>query len=731
LTLTGPGGVGKTALALAIGNDVAAHVGDGANFVELAPLRDPGLVLPVVARALGVPESGDRPLLDRLVAALRQRHLLLVLDNCEHLVTAVAALVPQLLTACPSLQILATSRAPLRVRGEQELPVDPLPLPPLGSCHDPQVADNPAVQLFMERARAVDPRVSVTADALQDVVLICRTLDGLPLAIELAAARVRVLAPAELRDRLAQRLPLLVSGTRDAPARQRTMRDAITWSYDLLAPDEQDVFGRLAVFSGGFTLEAAQTVARRDPAADVLLVVERLVEQHLVRRDDREVPTRYHLLETIREFALEQLDARGNATEARDAHAAYFQQLAEHTAPALYGPRQLERLAHLETEHPNLRVALAWVARQGKTDALLRLAAALWRFWFIRGYPREGRAWLAPALAVPHPWSTELREALHGASMLASNQGDHVQAAAWADHLLVLAQEHHDAAGIARALFSLSFAATYLGDRRRAHDLATQVLAVSRDLGDPHWMGNVLTRLGIEDHNRGAYASALTHYEEAQRLWHNLGCTWELVCVTTDLGVTAQAQGDIARAAAQYRESLTLLQDVGETWMIEELLALVASLAADTGEWERAARLIGATDHLLEAIGFTLAPFVAVFYEQAKDRVCRALGAEGFAAEREAGRYLPRTHALAEAVAIASVLTGSPAFPDAPLVSGLSAREVEVLRLLVEGHSDRQIAAALSISPKTASNHVSSILAKLHVQTRTAAATQAVRRGLV
>ena len=382
------------------------------------------------------------------------------------------------------------------------------------------------------------------------------------------------------------------------------------------------MFRRLAVFSGGFTLEAAQAVAPRGPTSDVLPALERLLEHNLVRREERASSSRYQLLETIREYVSDELSASGDAEEAGQAHGIYFLAFAEQAAPELDGPRQLEWLSRLEAEHPNLRAALEWFSQRGEAEASLRLASALWRFWFIRGYPREGRAWLAQALTMPHPWSPVLREALHGASMLASNQGDHRQAVALAERLLTLAQVHDDDEAVARALFLLSLAATYRSDRDQALILANRALAIFGELGNPHQLTDVLNRLGIEEHNQGDYARAAALYEEAQAVWREIGCTFELLCVTTNLGVTAQAQGDIARAAVQYRESFILLQTVGETWMIEELLALAAALAAETGDREQAARLIGATDRLKQAIGFALAPFIEVFYERARTRAC-------------------------------------------------------------------------------------------------------------
>jgi non-specific serine/threonine protein kinase len=319
--------------------------------------------------------------------------------------------------------------------------------------------------------------------------------------------------------------------------------------------------------------------------------------------------------------------------------------------------------------------------------------------------------------------------------MLAGNQGDHADAAALADRLLTLAQARDDKEAAARALFLLSLAATYRNDRDQALALASQALAIYRDLGNPHPLADILNRLGIEEHNQGNYARAAALYEEVQTIWRELGCTWELVCVTTNLGVTAQAQGDITRAAAQYRESLVLLESVGETWMIEELLALIAALAAATGDRQRAARLIGATDRLLEAIGFALAPFVQVFYEQARTRLRHELGEDVFATAREAGQRWTRTHARREAYDVASTLARVSVPDDAELDfksrTGLTSREMDVLRLVAQGHSNAQIADTLFISVLTVKRHLTNILGKLNLPSRSALNTYAHTHGLV
>jgi non-specific serine/threonine protein kinase len=438
------------------------------------------------------------------------------------------------------------------------------------------------------------------------------------------------------------------------------------------------------------------------------------------------------MLETVREFALEQLQERGDAAEARRLHAAHMLCFAEQGAAALQGPRQVAWLARLETEHPNMRAALAWFGEEENWEAGLRLAAALWRFWFIRGYPREGRAWLAQVLAYPHGWSAALREALHGGSMLASNQGEYHEAAALAERLRTLAEEQGDDEGIARALFVCSFAETYRGDGDRALTLAHEALARFDRLGDRHRIADVTNRLGIEYHNRGDYPRAVVLYEAAHRIWRELGCVWEVICATTNLGVTAQAQGDLPRAAACYREGLLPLQAVGETWMTVELLALTAALGAAVNDQERATRLIGATDRLLDAIGFAPAPFIQVFYQAARTRLRADLGEAAFDTLWAAGQRLTPAQARAEALALVSALADAPSSaPASTPVAGLTPRELEVVRQVASGRSNREIAEALYISVPTVKRHITNILAKLALPSRSALTAYAHTHGLV
>ena len=403
LTLTGPGGVGKTRLALTIAHDLASHFADGLVWVDLAPLADPGLVPATVATALGIPSGPERSVRDALVAHLHAKQFLVIIDNGEHLLDALGEVVAMVLAACPAVQVLVTSRAPLHVRGEQEFPVEPLS-PPLPEVSDLEtLVANAAVRLFAARARAVWPAFRLEATNATVVAALCRQLDGLPLAIELAAARSKLFPPEALLDQMSDRLRWLSDGPRDLPPRQRTIRDTIAWSYDLLAPEGQRLFRRLAIFVGGFTLEAALAVGV--PAGhledELMTTIAALVDQGLVRRVDDGAAPRFTLLETIREFGRQQAAAHGELEGIREAHAAWCLALAQEAEPHLGGPDQSTWLGRLETEHDNLRAALTWWYEQGDARHGLRLATALLRFWDTRDYMAEGQPRLMAFLALP------------------------------------------------------------------------------------------------------------------------------------------------------------------------------------------------------------------------------------------------------------------------------------------------------------------------------------------
>jgi predicted ATPase/transcriptional regulator with XRE-family HTH domain/Tfp pilus assembly protein PilF len=643
LTLTGPGGIGKTRLALAVAAETAGDFADGVAWIELAPLHDSTLVTNAVARALGVGESGERPLAELLALAVAERHLLLVVDNCEHLLPAMP-LFSKLLATAPRLSVLATSRARLRLRGERELPVDPLAIPaPEGPSVPPLagLAGVAAVRLFVERAAEVRPGFALTPDNAVAVTAICRRLEGLPLALELAAARVKVLPPTALLTRLSQRLPILTAGARDAPERQQTMRDAISWSHDLLSKGEQTLFRRLAVFTGGCTLDAAAAVAAeghrgQDDQADILDDLTALVDQSLLRLGDPRAPdsaaeARFAMLETVREFALERLAATGEAAHIGQAHAAHFLALAERADPELTGPAQALWLDRLEADHDNLRAALAWLIERDPINAL-RLAGALGRFWRIHGHPREGLAWLERALALSEDASTAVRaKALEEAGRLAHDQDDPVRAESLYEAALIiwravadrrgqarllddlgniahdrgdfarsitlheqalsLARADEDRRGIGRALNNLGMAALYQSQDDRAKQLYGEALMVLRELGDAHGTNVVLNNLGIVAFRQGELDRAAAIYDECLTGCRELGDLRGVASALVNLGELQQRQGDAAQAVALYEEARQLLRDLGDNRAAAEAYYGLAAVALSDGDDVRAASL--------------------------------------------------------------------------------------------------------------------------------------------
>jgi predicted ATPase/transcriptional regulator with XRE-family HTH domain len=482
LTLTGPGGVGKTRLALAIAADLGVDYTDGVAWVDLAPLRDPTAFTPTLARVLAVRDGGDRPLIEMLAVALTGRHVLLVLDNCEHLLPAMSA-VGELLASCPRLAVLTTSRARLRLRGERELPVEPLSVPRAGEAGVTPLATLTrvaAVQLFIERATETAPEFTITGENAAAVAGICRRLEGLPLALELAAARAKVLAPAILLARLEQRLPLLSGGPRDAPNRQRTMRDAIAWSHDLLSPEEQALFRRLAVFAGGFTLEAAAAAAagRVDTATaeeEVLEGLATLLDHSLLRLVESPpgatTEARFAMLETVREFAMERLTASDEEETIRRVHASYHAALAESAQDRIHSPDGPAVLDRLETEHDNLRAALAWAIARGETDTALRLVNACWRFWWMHSHLDQGRLLLDRVLALSAPAAagSALRPtALVAAGYFARIQGDFARAIATGEEALAAARVVGDSHAEAAAADAVGLVSLDGGELERA-----------------------------------------------------------------------------------------------------------------------------------------------------------------------------------------------------------------------------------------------------------------------
>jgi len=724
LTLTGPGGVGKTRLAIEFARRVAPEVADGVVFVPLASLATADLVLPTIARRLGLTQPDESSLAARLQRLLAGREVLLVLDNFEHLLAA-APVVSDLLIACPDLAVLVTSRARLRLSGERVVPVAPLAL-------------SPAVALFAERANAAASDFVLTDTNAPAVAAICARLDGLPLAIELAASRVGHLPPVALLARLERRLPLLTGGPRDTPARLRTMRDAITWSHELLRPEEQAVFRRLAVFVGGCPLAAAEAVCQPDLEIAVVDGIGALVDTSLLRLAEgpgaaagSEGEPRFAMLETIREYGLEQLHACGEATAMRDAHAAYYLQLAERAEPAFVGPEQTAWLDRLEAELDNLRAALAWLCERGDAETALRLAGSLHRFWRNRSHVVEGYEWLERALAASGPASPAAHtKGLATAGRLAWERGDYARAEALTEQSLALARDHGDGVGVVGALCSLAVLAINRGDREGAEARGAEALALARELGYARGVGRALLALGEAARYQGDHDRALAYYDEALVVWRTLGDAGTAAAALTNLGAVARAQGNLPRAAALCREALALQQDLGIRWGIVWALGGLAGIAGAWGEPARAARLLGAAEALAEAIALTLEPNERAEFARDTEAARAELGEAAFAAAWQEGRICPLDEAIADALTVG--LAAAPSSPPpTPPGQKLSPREAEVLRLVVEGRSDREIAERLSISSRTVSHHVAAILSRLGVESRTAAATYAVRHHLV
>ena len=596
VTLTGPGGVGKTRLALQVAAEALEAFPDGVWFVNLAPIADPALVPPTIAGTLGVTEVAGRPVRDLLTDYLRDKAVLLVLDNFEQ-VLAAAPLVADLRAVAPQLTVLATSRAALRLSGEHDVAVPPLALPdPQRPPALEQLSRYAALQLFIERAQAARADFRVTGETAPLVAAICHRLDGLPLAIELAAARVRLLTPQALLARLERRLPLLTGGPRDLPARQQTLRSTIDWSYHLLAPRERALFARLAVFVGGATLEAIEAVctAEDDLPGEVLDGVEALVSQSLLRQGEgTEGEPRFGMLETLHEYARERLAASSEAETVRHRHAAYYLALAERAAPELRGPEQVTWLGRLAAEHDNLRAALRWVLEQGDGELALRLAVALVPLWSQRGSLSEGRQWLAAALAQSASAPARLRApALNAAASLALDQGESAQASRLLHESLALVRESGDERGAAWARYGLATVARNQGDFAGARAGFEEVVALFRGLGDPGGTGAALTNLASVAMYQGDYGWAAALVEESLALHRELGDRLGTARALNDLGWVRLYQGWYTPAASCFEECLALYRALGDRRGIAGALHGLGFAAMRQGDYPRSGALL-------------------------------------------------------------------------------------------------------------------------------------------
>ncbi len=747
LTLTGAGGVGKTRLALALAEDLMNSFADGAVFVDLAPIVDPTLVPSVIAGVLEVGEAAQKPLAESLVEHLRGRSLLLLLDNFEQ-VLAAAPLVAVLLAACPALKVLVTSRAALHLSGEHEFPVPSLELPdPKGLQDLETLSQYEAVTLFIQRARAARPDFQVTNASAPAVAELCARLDGLPLAIELAAARVKLLSPPAMLARLGRRLNLLTGGGRDLPARQQTLRATIDWSYDLLEPDECVLFARLAVFVGGCSLDAVEPVCNLgdDLSLDVLDGLALLVDRSLLRQiEGPEAEPRFVMLETIREYAAERLGVSGDTEAVRRKHAEYYVALAEQAEPELLGPDQGAWLDRLEREHDNLRAALGWALDRGEEGLGLRLATALGRFWEVRGYLSEGQGWLERALSRwPGAPAPERAGALSAAGSVAYVRSEYERAATLLEESLTLWRSLDDHRGVALSLHKLGRVVHYRGDFERAAALYDESLALRRALADDPGVAWSLNSSAVLARDRGDDERAGALFEESLALFRKLGDDWGIGLLLNNLARVAPDREDWEHAVALSTESLSIFQELGDKHGVAWVVGNLAVVAARRGAWERAAKLHGAAEALREAIGSTalsLSPAERATYVSAVAMARTELGEFAFAAATAAGRATPLEQLAAAALRDAGPGTAVDSASDAPPISSLpvrdgepnllTRREREVAALVAAGRTDRQIAEQLVITEGTVGVHLTNIFSKLDLHSRAQLAVWAAEHGL-
>jgi predicted ATPase/DNA-binding CsgD family transcriptional regulator len=743
LTLTGPAGVGKTRLALEAGRELEGAFPNGVRFVDLTAVRDPAEVPAALAESLSVPDAGPAPVVERLAACLQGRATLLILDNFEQ-VLAAAPLLDRLLRAAPLLKLLVTSRELLRLRAEQTVPVPPLALP--DPTHLPpmeRLVEIPSVALFLRRAQRIDPAFRLTDENAQAVAELCVHLDGLPLAIELAAARTRLLSPQMLLERLEQRLSLLNWEAQDLPVRQHTLRSAIDWSYELLTNGEQVLFRRLGIFVGGFALDAAEAIAAAAPsqAIDALEGLSSLVDKSLVlSEDDGEGRRRFHLLESVRDFALEQITGSEEGESVGRTHARYFLELAERAAPELVGPTQRAWFLRLEREHGNLRIALRWLWGHGENESALRLAGALGYFWEVRGYLQEGQQTLEEAIARVPDADPRLRaRVLNRLGSLLIWQEESERSEVVIREALALGRALQDADITARSLSQLGRRAAllepadeHLGD---AVHLLDEALALRRQMGDRRGAANVQTQLAAIALRRRAYASAghlaleaLTTYREVR---DDAGATVPLAL----LGLAAGEEGDTSRAADLMRQGLEVSSHLRDRrLLLLQSQFVVWWLAAKQGDPEQLAMLLGAA----QAMGDTIGPAPAGWRKARTSEAVAALEGRLGRERLEAAFRRARALSFSQISELVSLVLSDVGAGGAEQPRGasrrhvvLSTREEEVLRLVADGLTNKEIARQLIVSENTVKTHLTSLFNKLGVNSRARAVAVAASGGLL
>jgi len=765
LTLTGAGGSGKTRLAIQVAADLLEAFPDGVWWTELAPLADPELVPRTVATALGVPEQPGRALGETLSDFLGPKDLLLVLDNCEHLVSACACLADALLRVCPTLRIVATSREALGLAGELTYRVPSLSLPDIKRLPAAQqLLDYEAIRLFVERATFNDPRFEITSNNAAAVAQICTRLDGIPLAIELAAARVKVLAVEQIARRLDDRFGLLTGGGRATIPRHQTLRATLDWSYALLSEKERLVLSRLSVFAGGWTLEAAEAICAGDgvDASEILDLLTQLVDKSLVLMETHGEAARNRLLETVRQYSRERLRDPGREESTLRCHRDFFLTLAEGAAPHLIGPEATRWLDVLEGEHDNVRAAFTWSCATGDVESAARLEVALTRFFMNRGYLKEGWEWLTDLLAR----ASELRPLLRGqvknsAVAVLFSLGDYRKAAAFGQEALTLLRPLGDAREIAHCTYRLGIAYMAMGDHARAAESLEESMRLWQDLGDRVLYAEALRHRGHVESRKGDYARATAMLEDAfDRLrsggyrrgaayairhlamvkqyqnefaqaenllnealaqFQDLGDKEGVTYTLSALASVCRRAGDLERAAACYRDSLTRAHEIGMNWAIVECLYGLGAIRAARGRPHKAAHLFGAGAKLCEAAQLSLPHAEQIDYDGVAAAVRRALGESAYARAISEGRAMTLGQAIEAALAPAEDIKVESAGPPAAgrRRTLLTPREHEVAALIAQGLTNRQIATRLVITEKTVDAHVQNILNKLGAHSRT------------
>jgi predicted ATPase/DNA-binding CsgD family transcriptional regulator len=743
MTLVGSPGVGKTRLAIEIAYGLLDTYEAGAWLIELAPIDDAAMVPHAVAAAVGVREQALRPLPATLATAVGARHMLLVLDNCEHLVAACAELTDALLNACPNLRVLATSREPLRVIGETIWRVPSLSFPP--DVLPPGAGDTVAalmtyesVRLFMARAEGMQPRVNLNVPAVASAVAgICRQLDGIPLALELAAARVAALGVEQLAERLDDQFRVLVAGSRAALPRQQTLRALVDWGYALLSDPERILLRRLSVFSGGWSVAAAEGVCAGDglDPGEILPLLMQLVDKSQVVADGSDGHIRYRLLQTLRHYGAERLQEAGEVSTLRTRHLEWFAELAESAEEALWGSDQEVWFERLRVESNNIRAAMEWSVlavshpslREAVIDAGLRLGGALWHFWNLDGHLSEGRAQLLRLLRTGVGSPAVRARGFYTAGYRTYMRGDPASGATLVNEALSRRRDFDFPFKIASALLGQALAELMAGDADRASALAEEGLLVSRRAGDRR--GMYFSQYGLAEvaRVRGDFARAVALMDEAHALTVEQNDPWSIAFASSILANLNLLRGDVDRAFELQQESLRLRHAIRDPLGIARSLDGLAWVASDRAQPTRAARLFGAADGLRERTGAAPHPPWRVEHERYVAATRAQLGNEAFTAAWTAGRAQPLEDMIAFALE-AGALTAPPAVVVAS--EELSRREREVALLIARGHTNREIASSLVISEWTVDTHVRHILNKLHMRSRAQVAAWAVERGL-